>query len=46
MEQESVGGPIDLAVISKYDGFIWLKRKYYFDKELNPQFFANYYRDV
>jgi hypothetical protein len=44
MESETVGGPIDVAVISKGDGFIWIKRKHYFKAELNPQFFANYYR--
>lgn len=43
-EQETVGGPIDVAVISKGDGFIWIKRKHYFEKDLNPTFFANYYR--
>jgi len=46
METETVGGPIDVAVISKGDGFIWIKRKHYFNSELNPQFFANYYREV
>lgn len=35
---ETVGGPIDVAVISKGDGFVWIKRKYYFNKELNPRF--------
>ena len=44
METETVGGPIDVAVISKGDGFIWIKRKHYFKAELNPQFFSNYYR--
>jgi len=43
MEQETVGGPIDVAVISKGDGFVWIKRKHYFKPELNPQFFANYF---
>jgi hypothetical protein len=43
-EAETVGGPIDVAVISKGDGFIWIKRKHYFNKELNPYYFANYYR--
>jgi hypothetical protein len=43
-EVESVGGPIDAAVISKGDGFIWIKRKHYFEKDLNPAFFANYYQ--
>ena len=36
---ESVGGPIDVCVISKSDGFIWIKRKHYFDPKLNPSFF-------
>ena len=35
LEQETVGGPIDVAVISKGDGFIWIKRKHYFDPILN-----------
>jgi hypothetical protein len=43
-EVETVGGPIDVAVISKGDGFVWIKRKHYFNKDLNPSFFANYYR--
>jgi len=43
-EAETVGGPIDVAVISKGDGFIWIKRKHYFEKDLNPGFFANYYK--
>ena len=43
-EAETVGGPIDVAVISKGDGFIWIKRKHYLNKDLNPYYFANYYR--
>lgn len=35
MESETVGGPVDVAVISKSDGFVWIKRKCYFQKELN-----------
>ncbi len=35
---ESVGGPVDLAIITKGDGFIWLKRKNYFDINLNREF--------
>jgi hypothetical protein len=42
-ERETVGGPIDVAVISKGDGFVWSKRKHYFRPELNPQFAANYW---
>ena len=34
-EQETVGGPIDVAVITKGDGFVWVKRKHYFPAELN-----------
>ncbi len=41
--QESVGGPVDVAIISKGDGFIWIKRKHYFDPKLNSNFFKNYY---
>ena len=40
LETESVGGPIDVAVISKDDGFVWVKRKHYFEPDLNPRFFA------
>ena len=36
---ESVGGPVDVCVISRHDGFIWIKRKHYFDPKLNPNFF-------
>lgn len=35
---ETVGGPIDVAVISRADGFIWVKRKHYFEPELNPRY--------
>ncbi len=44
MSQETVGGPIDVAVISKGDGFIWIKRKHYFKPELNHHFFKNYFK--
>lgn len=43
---ETVGGPIDVAVISKGDGFIWVKRKHYFKPELNKHFFDNYFRGL
>ena len=35
---ETVSGPIDVAVMTKGDGFIWIKRKHYFDPKLNPRF--------
>ncbi|MBI4965337.1 MAG: hypothetical protein HY913_18820 [Desulfomonile tiedjei] len=46
MEAETVGEPIDVAVISKGDGFVWIKRKRYFPAELNQQFFRNYFRRI
>lgn len=43
-DQESVGGEVDVAIISKSEGFVWINRKHYFPAELNPRFFANRYR--
>lgn len=37
---QSVGGPVDVAVITKHEGLVWIKRKLYFDPELNPRYFA------
>ena len=34
-QTESVGGPIDVAVISKGDGLVWTRRQTYFDPNLN-----------
>ena len=42
--EETVGGPVDVAVISKGDGFIWINRKHYFKPELNASFFSNYFK--
>lgn len=33
----TVGGPIEIAAISKHEGFRWVQRKYYFTRELNPE---------
>ena len=38
--RETVGGPIDVAVITKGDGFVWVKRKHYFSPDLNPRYVA------
>lgn len=43
---ETVGGPVDVALISKGDGFIWIDRKHYFDPAVNRHFFSNYFREV
>lgn len=34
---ESVGPPIDVAIITKGDGFIWMKRKNYINPAINAQ---------
>lgn len=39
----TVGGPIDVAIVSKGDGLIWLKRKHYFDRKYNPQYFYSHF---
>lgn len=43
-DSETVGGPVDVAVVSKGDGFIWVKRKHYFDIEKNVHFRQNYHQ--
>ncbi len=45
-EQETVGGPVDVAIISKGDGFIWQKRKHYFETTLNPSYLNRQMVDV
>ncbi len=45
-DAETVGGPVDVAIISKEDGFVWIKRKHYFTPELNPHFLSLYLRDI
>ena len=44
-ERETVGGPIDVAVITKGDGFVWVKRKHYFEPGLNPRVISRYSRE-
>ncbi|MGD0999391.1 MAG: hypothetical protein ABSA67_01720 [Candidatus Brocadiia bacterium] len=31
-----VGGPIEIAAITKHEGFKWVRRKHYFGHDLNP----------
>ena len=45
-QEETVGGPTDVALITKGDGLIWIKRKHYFAPELNPSYFAKTYRRI
>ena len=32
---QTIGGPIDIAVITKHEGFKWIQRKHYYDMDLN-----------
>lgn len=34
---ESVGPPVDVAIITKGDGFVWMKRKNYVNPEINAR---------
>jgi len=45
-EPETVGGAIDVAVISRGDGLIWIKRKHYFDPHPSHHFFASYLQKI
>jgi hypothetical protein len=45
-QSQSVSGPIDVAVITKGDGFIWIKRKHYFDPNLNLRYVSKKQKDV
>ena len=39
-EMETVGCPIDVVILTQNEGFIWVRRKHYFDSDLNPAYFA------
>jgi hypothetical protein len=45
-EQATVGGPVDVAFITRHEGFVWIKRKHYFDPRLNPRFFWRKFGNV
>lgn len=32
----TVGGPTEIAAVTKHEGFKWVSRKFYFDQALNP----------
>jgi hypothetical protein len=34
--RKTVGGPVEIAAITKYEGFKWIRRKYFYDAALNP----------
>lgn len=35
---ETVGGPVDVAVITKHEGLVWIKRKHFFDSGINSRY--------
>lgn len=37
MGAPTVGGPIEIAAVTKHEGFKWVKRKHYFNAALNPE---------
>jgi hypothetical protein len=34
---DTVGGDTDICVVTKHEGFKWVRRKHYYDTRLNPQ---------
>ena len=43
-DEDTVGGPIDVALITKGDGFIWIKKKTNYDPYMNRDLNQNYFR--
>ena len=43
---ETVAGPVDVAVITKAEGLVWVKRKLYFDAALNSRYMQRQARCV
>ncbi len=35
---ETVGGPVDVAIITKHEGLVWVKRKHFFNSDINTRF--------
>jgi hypothetical protein len=36
---ETVGGPVDVAAITRGEGLVWIKRKHFFPAEINSRYF-------
>lgn len=43
---EEVGGPIDVAAITRAEGLVWVKRKHYFDADLNLRYASRVQRSL
>lgn len=37
LQAPTIGGPIELATITKHEGFKWVARKHYFNSSFNPE---------
>ena len=37
---ETVGGPVDVAVITRSEGLVWIRRKHFFDPSINSRYFT------
>ncbi len=35
---ETVGGPVDVAILTRHEGFMWVRRNHYFSIDLNPNY--------
>lgn len=39
-EEQTVGGPIDVAILTKSEGLVWIRRKHYFGPETNQGYYS------
>jgi len=39
-DEQTVGGPIDVAIITKSEGLVWIRRKHYFGPETNQAYYS------
>ena len=39
-DEQTVGGPIDVAILTKSEGLVWIRRKHYFGPETNQGYYA------
>ncbi len=35
-DDKTIGGPIEIATMTKYEGFKWVQRKHFYESSLNP----------
>lgn len=39
-DEQTVGGPIDVAIITKNEGLVWIRRKHYFGSDVNQSYYS------